>query len=74
MIVYVLLFSFSVETAIFGYPLLWLFSAKITYDIQYTIGYIMVGFMPFSILTAFAYTAFAYDIQKRTALNRARER
>jgi hypothetical protein len=69
MIVYVLLFSFSVETAIFGYPLLWLFSAKITYDIQYTIGYIMVGFMPFSILTAFA-----YDIQKRTALNRARER
>jgi len=67
-IAFVLLFSISVETAIFGYPLLWFFSAKITYDIQYTIGYIMVGFMPFSILTAFA-----YDIQKRTASNQARE-
>ena len=63
-IAFVLLFIISVEIAIFGYPLLWFFSANITYDIQYTFGYIMVGFMPVSILTAFA-----YDIQKQTGSN-----
>jgi hypothetical protein len=65
-IAYVLLFSVSVEIAIFGYPLLELFGAKTTYDIQYTLGYIMVGFMPVSILTAFA-----HDIQKQTDSHQA---
>lgn len=60
-IIYVLLLLTSVEIAIFGYPLLGFFGAKTTYDIQYTLGYVMVGFMPVSILTAFA-----YDIQKQT--------
>jgi len=60
-IAFVLLFLISVEIAIFGYPLVWFFGANITYDIQYTLSYIMVGFMPVSILTAFA-----YDIQKQT--------
>ena len=61
-IAYTLLFLVSVEIAIFGYPLLGFFSAKTTYGIQYILGYIMVGFMPVSILTAFA-----YDIQRRSA-------
>lgn len=55
MITFVLLFVISVEIAIFGYPLLWFFGANITYDIQSSLGYIMVGFMPVSILTAFAF-------------------
>jgi hypothetical protein len=65
-IAFVLLFLISVEIAIFGYPLVGFFGAKITYDIQYTFGYIMVGFMPVSILTAFA-----YDIQKQTDSHQA---
>jgi hypothetical protein len=59
---FVLLFLISVEIAIFGYPLVGFFGAKTTYDIQYTFSYIMVGFMPVSILTAIA-----YDIQRRSA-------
>jgi hypothetical protein len=65
-IAYVLLFLISVEIAIFGYPLLGFFGAKTTYNIQYTFGYIMIGFMPVSILTAFA-----YDIQKQTDSHQA---
>jgi hypothetical protein len=61
-IAFVLLFLISVEIAIFGYPLVWFFGAKSTYNIQNTFGYIMVGFMPVSILTGFA-----YDIQRRNA-------
>lgn len=59
-IAFLLLFLISVEIAIFGYPLMWFFGANVTYDIQYTFAFIMVGFMPVSILTAFA-----YDIQRR---------
>lgn len=59
-IISVLLFLISVEIAIFGYPLLWFFSANITYGIQNTLGYVMVGLMLISILNAFA-----YDIQKQ---------
>jgi len=66
-IAFVLLFLISVEIAIFGYPLIWFFDAKVTYDIQYTFAFIMVGFMPVSILTAVA-----YDIQKQTDPNQAR--
>jgi hypothetical protein len=58
-IIFVVVFVIGVEIAIFGYPLLWFYSAEVTFSIQYTLAYIMVGFMPVSILTAFA-----YDIQK----------
>lgn len=61
-ITFLLLFLISVEIAIFGYPLMWFFDAKVTYDIQYTFAFVVVGFMPVSILTAFA-----YDIQQRSA-------
>lgn len=50
----VVLFAITVEIAIFGYPLLWLFTAETTFSIQYTLGYIMVGLMLLSILSGFA--------------------
>jgi hypothetical protein len=59
LIVYVVVFVFGVEIAIFGYPLLWIFSAEVTYSIQWALAYIMVVFWPLSILTAIA-----YDIEK----------
>jgi len=65
-IAFVLLFLIGVEILIFGYPLLWFFDANITYNIQNTFAFIMVGFMPVSILTAFA-----YDIQKQTDSHQA---
>jgi len=54
-IIYVLSFVIGVEIAIFGYPLLWFFNAKVTYSIQWALAYIMVVFWPLSILTAIAY-------------------
>ena len=65
-IAFVLVFLIGVEIAIFGYPLLWLFDANITFTIQNTLAFIMVGFIPVSILTAFA-----YDIQKQTDSHQA---
>jgi hypothetical protein len=62
-IVFVLLFLVSVEIAIFGYPLVWFYGADKTNNILYSVSYIMVGFMPVSILTALA-----YDIQRPTVL------
>jgi MFS family permease len=59
-IAFVLVSFIGVEIAIFGYPLLWFFDANVTYTIQYTLAFIMVGLMPVSIITAFA-----YDIQKQ---------
>jgi hypothetical protein len=58
-IIYVLSFVIGVEIAIFGYPLLWFFSAEVTYSIQWTVAYIMVAFWPISILTAIG-----HDIHK----------
>ena len=58
---FVVVFVIGVEIAIFGYPLLWFYSADVTFSIQYSLAYIMVGFMPVSILTAFA-----HDIQRRS--------
>ena len=57
---FVVVFVIGVEIAIFGYPLLWFYSAEVTYAIQSTLAFIMVGLMPVSILTAFA-----YDIHQR---------
>lgn len=54
LIVYVLVFVFGVEIAIFGYPLLWIFSANVTYTIQWSLALIMVLLWPISIITAFA--------------------
>ena len=65
-IAFVALFLVSVEIAIFGYPLLWFFDAPITYSIQNILAFIMVGFMPVSIITAFA-----HDIQKQTDTHQA---
>lgn len=56
---FVIVFVIGVEIAIFGYPLLWFYSANVTFSIQYALAYIMVGLMPVSILTAFA-----HDIQR----------
>jgi hypothetical protein len=60
LVIYVLSFVIGVEIAIFGYPLLWIFSAEVTYSIQWALAYIMVAFWPICILTAIA-----YDIQKK---------
>ena len=65
-IAFVILFLISVEIAIFGYPLLWFFDATITYAIQNAFAFIMVGFMP-----VFIITAFAHDIQKQTDSHQA---
>ncbi|MCP8322705.1 MAG: hypothetical protein L6N96_00805 [Candidatus Methylarchaceae archaeon HK02M2] len=59
-IIYVLVFAMGVEIAIFGYPLLWIFDANVTYTIQWTLALIMVVLWPVSIITALA-----YDIQKK---------
>jgi len=64
---FVVVFVVGVEIAIFGYPLLWFYSADVTFSIQYSLAYIMVGFMPVSIITAFA-----HDIQKKTDSHQAR--
>ena len=64
---FVVVFVIGVEIAIFGYPLLWFYSADVTFSIQYSLAYIMVGFMPVSIITAFA-----FDIQKQTDSHQAR--
>ena len=54
-IIYVVVFVFGVEIAIFGYPLLWFFSAEVTYSIQWTLAYVMIVFLPLSIFTAIAF-------------------
>jgi MFS family permease len=59
---FVIVFVVGVEIAIFGYPLLWVFDAEVTFTIQNILAFIMVALMPVSILTAFA-----YDIHQRTA-------
>jgi hypothetical protein len=56
----VVLFAVTVEIAILGYPLLWLFDAETTFVIQYTLAYIMVGLLLLSVLTAIA-----FDLEKR---------
>jgi hypothetical protein len=58
-IIFVLVFVLGVEIAIFGYPLLWLFDADLTYAIQWSSAFIMVVLWPISIITALV-----YDIQK----------
>ncbi len=56
----VIIFWTGVEIAIFGYPLLWFINADLTYGIQWTLGFSMLGLMLIAILSAFA-----YDIQNR---------
>jgi hypothetical protein len=58
-LVFVVVFVAGVEIAIFGYPLLWFYSAEVTYRIQWALAYVMVIFLPLTILTAIA-----YDIQQ----------
>jgi hypothetical protein len=58
-ITFAVVFVVGIEIAIFGYPLLWFYSAEVTYSIQWASAYIMVVFWPLSILTAIA-----YDIQQ----------
>ncbi len=59
-IAFVVLFVISVEILIFGYPLLWFLNVDITFTIQNALAFIMVGLMPVSMITAFA-----YDIYKQ---------
>ena len=59
LIVYVFVFVFGVEIAIFGYPLLWIFNANVTNIIQWSLALIMVLLWPISIISAFA-----HDIKK----------
>ena len=60
LVVYVFVFVFGVEIAIFGYPLLWIFSANVTNIIQWSLALFMVLLWPISIITAFA-----HDIMKK---------
>jgi hypothetical protein len=60
MIGFVLVFLVSVEIAVFGYPLVWLVGADAAYAVQSALGFMAIGLMVFSILTAFA-----YDIRER---------
>jgi hypothetical protein len=55
-------FVVSVEIAIFGYPLLWLFGADTTLAILNILSYVMVGLMLLSVLTALA-----FDVEGRAA-------
>jgi hypothetical protein len=58
----VVLFVVTVEIAILGYPLLRLFTPETTFSIQFTFGYIMLGFVLLSILSGFA-----QDSQRQSA-------
>jgi uncharacterized PurR-regulated membrane protein YhhQ (DUF165 family) len=51
----VVIFWTGVEIAIFGYPLLWFINADLTYGVQWALGFIMLGLMLVSILSALAY-------------------
>ena len=53
-LVFVAVFVAGVEIAIFGYPLLWYYSAEATYRIQWALAYVMVVLWPITILTAIA--------------------
>lgn len=67
LIALVLLALFAVELAIFGYPLLWFFSADNTLSFLSTLGNItFFGLGPLAILAAFA-----HDIQTQTGSQRA---
>jgi hypothetical protein len=66
LITYLLFFLSSVVIAIFGIPLLWFFSADITYGILLNLGPISDVFLLVAILTAFA-----YDIQSQTGFTQA---
>ncbi|MHA1995814.1 MAG: hypothetical protein ACW97Z_14800 [Candidatus Hodarchaeales archaeon] len=59
-IVLIVIFWTGVEIAIFGYPLLWVFNADLTYSIQWILGFLMLGMMLVAI-----FSALAYDIQKK---------
>ena len=61
LVIYLLFFVASVEVAILGYPLVWFFSADISYKILLRLGPISDIFLLVAILTAFA-----FDVQKRT--------
>jgi hypothetical protein len=56
----IITFWSGVEIAIFGYPLLWIFDADITYGIQWIFGFLALGLMLVAILSALA-----YEIQKQ---------
>jgi len=57
---FVLLSLIMLEIAIFGYPLMWLFDSSTTHNLLWIISYLFLLFIPFTILTAFA-----YDIRKK---------
>jgi hypothetical protein len=51
---FVIVFVIAVEIAIFGYPLLWIYGADVTFSIQSAFAYLMLALMPLTILTAVA--------------------
>jgi hypothetical protein len=59
-IIYVLVFVMAVEIAIFGFPLLWIFSTSVTYTIQWILALVMVLLWPVCVITALA-----HDIQEK---------
>ena len=61
LIAYLLFFASSIGIAIFGIPLLWFFSADITYGILLNLGPVSDILLLVAILAGFA-----YDIQKQT--------
>jgi hypothetical protein len=60
LITFVIIFVFSVIVAIFGWPLTSFYDADTTFEILNTLSFIMLGFMIFSPLFAFA-----HDIQQQ---------
>ena len=64
LVILVPLFVITVEIAIFGYPLRWLFSADTLFTIQSTSGYVMLGLVILCLPAAFA-----HDIGQQGELN-----
>jgi hypothetical protein len=54
LIALLVLFVLTVEVAIFGYPLRWLFNADTLYAVQWTSGYVMLGLTVLCLPAAFA--------------------
>jgi hypothetical protein len=55
LVAFVIVFVISVEIAVFGYPLLWVFNADTTLAILNILSYVMVGLMLLSVLSAIAF-------------------
>ena len=58
LVIFIVVYVFSIVVAVFGWPLILFFDAKTTLNYLYVLADIMLGLMVFSPLTGFA-----HDIQ-----------